>query len=177
MAVVVPAVAGPFDLGTVVTRVALFVDPKTAQITATSDQLPTILKGIPLDVRSVQVKLDRPEFSLNGTSCDPMSFAGSLVSTFGQSAGLSSRFQLGECTRLGFDPKIQLRLKGGTGRRAHPALTAILTNPSGTANLRSVSVALPRPSCSTRATSGRSAPGCSSRKAPVPRLRSTEPRR
>ena len=71
LAIITPAAAGPFDLGTVLTRVALHIDPSTAQITAVSDPIPSILQGIPLDVRSAQVRLDKPNFTLNGTSCDP----------------------------------------------------------------------------------------------------------
>jgi hypothetical protein len=143
LAVITPATAGPFDLGTVVTRTALFIDSKTAQITAKADPLPSILQGIPLDIRSVQIRLDRPDFSLNPTSCDAMTFAGELVSTLGQSASLSNRFQLGECGQLGLGPKMSLTLRGGTKRRGHPALRAVLENRAGDANLRSVSVALP----------------------------------
>ena len=143
LAVVTPAVAGPFDLGTIVVRTALRVDPKTAQITAVSDPVPTILEGIPLDIRSVDIALDRPNFTLNPTNCNPMAVSGQWFSTLGQAASLSSRFQLGECGRLGFKPKMTLRLKGGTKRGAHPALTAMLKPRAGDANIASVSVALP----------------------------------
>jgi hypothetical protein len=144
LAIVTPATAGPFDLGTIVVRTALYVDSKTAKINAISDQIPSILQGIPLDVRTVDVALDRPEFTFNPTSCDPMSVDGSLTSTLGQVAPLSSRFQVGECGRLGFKPQMSLSLKGGTTRGKHPALTAILTPRAGDANIASLSVALPK---------------------------------
>jgi hypothetical protein len=143
LAIVTPATAGPFDLGTIVVRTALHVDPKTAQITAVSDPIPHILEGIPLDVRAVQIKLDRPEFTLNPTSCDPMQITGSLLSTLGQSAPLANRFQVGECGRLGFKPRMRLALKGGTKRGKHPALTAVLEPRAGDSNIASLSVALP----------------------------------
>jgi hypothetical protein len=143
LAIISPAVAGPFDLGTILTRTAVRVDPKTAQVSATSDPIPATLQGIPLDVRSVDVSLDRPEFMLNPTSCDPMAVGGTLTSTLGSIAPLTSRFQLGECGRLPFKPKIALSLKGATKRGAHPALTAILTPRPGDADIASVSVALP----------------------------------
>src|SRR6188472_103687 len=143
MAIITPATAGPFDLGTVVVRVALHVNSETAQITAISDPIPHILAGIPLDVRSAQVKLDRPNFTLNGTSCDPLAFSGNLVSTLGQSAPLAERFQLGECGRLGFKHKLALRLIGGTKRGAHPVFRATLSMPAAGANIASASVALP----------------------------------
>ena len=89
--------AGPFDLGTVVVRAALHVDPATAQINAVSDPIPTILQGIPLDVRSISLNLARPRFTLNPTSCDPMAITGSALSVFDQSAALSNPFQVGDC--------------------------------------------------------------------------------
>jgi hypothetical protein len=144
LAIVTPATAGPFDLGTIVVRTALYVNRRTAQITAISDKIPTILRGIPLDVRSVQVKVDRPDFTINPTSCDPTSFDGQLTSTLVQTTALQSRFQVGECGRLGFKPHLALRLKGGTKRNRYPALTATLRMPEGSANLASISVALPR---------------------------------
>ena|GEM_PF-280187 len=144
LAIITPAVAGPFDLGNVVTRVALRIDPETARITAVSDPLPQILEGIPLDIRSVTVSMDRPGFTLNPTSCDPMEVTGELTSSLGQTAPLTNRFQVGECTRLGFKPGLRIKLKGGTKRAGHPALTATVTYPKGAyANIASASVALP----------------------------------
>jgi hypothetical protein len=144
LGIVTPATAGPFDLGTVVVRVALRIDPRTAQITAESDPIPSILEGIPLDVRTVDINMDRPDFTLSPTSCDPMAVNGQLISTINQVAQLSSRFQLAECGRLGFKPRLGLRLKGGTKRGGHPALTAVLAPRPGDANIASISVALPR---------------------------------
>lgn len=144
MAIVTPAVAGPYDLGTVVTRVALHLDPATAQITADADPIPAILQGIPLDVRSVDVSLDKPGFSRTGTSCDPLAVNGQLISTLGKAAALESPFQLGECGRLGFKPKLALRLKGGTKRAQNPRLIATLTAKDGEADIASTAVTLPR---------------------------------
>jgi hypothetical protein len=143
MAIITPATAGPFDLGTVVVRVALFVDRNSAQITAVSDPIPHILQGIPLDVRSAKVTLDRANFTRNGTSCNPSSFTGNLVSTLNNTAALSERFQLGECSALAFKPKLGIRLFGGTKRGAHPALRAVLQMPAGGANIAKATVALP----------------------------------
>ena len=143
-AVITPALAGPFDLGTVVTRVALKVDPETAKITAVSDPLPTQLQGIPLDIRSIALNADRKGFTLNPTSCDPMKVAGQVTSATGQGFGVESPFQVGSCSALAFKPKLALSLKGGTSRAQHPALKAVLTQPGGQANIGSVSVTLPR---------------------------------
>jgi hypothetical protein len=143
MAILTPAVAGPFDLGTVVVRAALYVDPETALVTVKSDPIPQILQGIPLDVRSIAVSVDRPGFTLNPTSCDPMAISAQAASVQGQIASLSSRFQVGGCKALPFGPKLSLRLRGGTARSAHPALTATLRLPPGGANIAAAQVALP----------------------------------
>jgi len=145
LAVVVPAVAGPFDLGTVVVRQALYIDPTTAQVTDVSDPFPTILDGIPLDIRRIDVDLNRPDFTVNPTSCDPMSVTGTATSTQGASASLSSHFQVGGCQDIGFAPKLKIALtgKGKTRSGDHPTLTATLTDPAGQANIHSAKVALP----------------------------------
>jgi hypothetical protein len=143
LAIVTPAVAGPFDLGTVVVRTALYVNPETAQIHAVSDPIPTILEGIPLDVRSVTLKMARPNFTLNPTNCEPLSFTGSALSVLNVSAPLTQRFQVGGCPALAFKPKLKLSLKGSTKRAGHPALKAILTMPPGNANIAKAQVTLP----------------------------------
>jgi hypothetical protein len=105
IAVVVPAVAGPFDLGTVVIRQALFIDPTDAHVTDVSDPFPTILKGIPLRIKSVSVALNRPEFTFNPSSCEAKAVSASIVSTGGAHATVSSRFQAGGCASLPFKPR------------------------------------------------------------------------
>jgi hypothetical protein len=139
---ITPAVAGPFDLGTVIVRTALQVDPTTARIHAVSDQLPTILNGIPLHLRSVVVDANRQEFSRNPTSCEPMSIDATLTGS-PDLKSLAERFQVGGCHDLGFKPKLNLRLKGGTKRGAYPTLNATLTARSGDADIKRVSVAMP----------------------------------
>jgi hypothetical protein len=144
MGIVTPAVAGPFDLGNVMVRTAVNVDPRTAQIHAVSDPLPTILQGIPLDLRDVRVILDRQGFAINPTSCAEKFANGKIDGTGGASANVSDRFQVGECASLGFKPRMSLRLRGGTKRGKHPALTAILRPRPGDANISEISVAFPR---------------------------------
>jgi hypothetical protein len=145
LAIVTPAVAGPFDLGTVVVRTALYTDPFTAQIHAVSDEIPHILEGIPLDVRSVTLKMARPNFTLNPTNCEPLAFTGAATSVFGQSAPLAQRFQVGGCNALKFKPKLSISLKGGTRRHTFPALKAVVTYPKqgAYANIASAQVTLP----------------------------------
>jgi hypothetical protein len=141
--VITPAVAGPFDLGVVTTRVALYVDPETARVHAVSDPLPQILDGIPLDVRSIALELDKPGFTLNPTSCNPSAVLGSATSALGSTQALSSPFQVGGCSALPFKPKLAINLKGGTKRGDFPALTATATAKPGEANIGRVSVELP----------------------------------
>jgi hypothetical protein len=143
MVVIAPAVSGPFDLGTVVSRVALRIDPQTAQISALSDPLPTILEGVELDVRQVAIDLDRPGFTLNPTSCEELAITGTATSTLGQAAPLSQRFQLGGCGELGFRPRLSLRLKGPVKRTANPKLIATLRPRPGEANVSFAQVKLP----------------------------------
>jgi hypothetical protein len=144
LAVVAPAVAGPFDLGNVVVRNALRIDPESAKITAVSDPIPTIVHGIPLDVRDLRVNLDRPGFTLNPTSCDPTSVDGTASGTEGATADLSDHFQVGECKALAFKPKLTLRLKGGTRRSDSPSLRATLVMPKKRgANIARAAVTLP----------------------------------
>jgi hypothetical protein len=143
--IITPAVAGPFDLGTVAVRTALYVNEYSTQIHAVSDQIPSILAGIPLDVRSIAINLNRPQFTLNPTSCNAMQILGSTTSTLGQTASLQNRFQVGGCRGLEFKPKLALSLKGPTKRTGHPALKAVVTYPKGGgyANIARAQVSLP----------------------------------
>jgi hypothetical protein len=143
LVVVVPAVSGPYDLGNIVVRNALRVDPVSARVSAISDPLPRIVEGVPLRVRSVLVDLDRPNFTINPTNCDPHSVDTEISGAEGASASPSSHFQVANCANLPFAPRLSLRLIGGTRRTAHPALRATLRPRAGDANISGLSVALP----------------------------------
>jgi hypothetical protein len=146
LSIVVPAVAGPFDLGNVVVRSALFVDKHTADLSVVSDPLPSILQGIPLQVRDVRVSVDKPDFILNPTSCAEKTISGVVASTEGLSARVSDRFQVGECANLAFKPRMVMRVggRGHTRRGQTSPFTTTLTMPQrGQANLRLVRVTLP----------------------------------
>jgi hypothetical protein len=129
LVIITPAVAGPFDLGTVVVRTALYVNEYTAQVRAVSDPIPSILAGIPLDVRTIALQLNRSNFTLNPSSCEAKEITGSVTSTLGQSIALKNRFQVGACGALGFKPGLKISLGGQTKRIGHPALKAVLTYP------------------------------------------------
>ncbi len=146
LVVIVPAVAGPFDLGNVVTRVALNLGLFNAQIQAVSDPLPTIIDGIPLDVRSIDLNLKRPNFTRNPTNCEVMAINGSVDTEPGQTASVNNRFQVGGCGNLRYKPGMKLSLEGSTRRAGHPALRAVVTAPQGGsyANTARLQVGLPR---------------------------------
>jgi hypothetical protein len=143
LVVVVPAVAGPYDLGNVVVRAAIDVDPATLQVTAVSDPLPRIVEGVPLRTRMIQVKLDRPDFTINPTNCEPFSIDASITGDQGSVVNASAPFQVANCTDLDYRPALRLQLKGGVNRLGHPAIRATLRTTPGEANSKRVSVTLP----------------------------------
>ncbi len=144
LAVITPAVAGPFDLGTVVVRVALYIDRSTAQIHAISDPLPTILDGIPLDLRSVSLSMNRAGFTFNPTNCEPMTVGGDAISTLNQTAGLSNRFQVGGCQGLSFKPAMVITTQGKTSKANGASLNVKVSQKAGEANIHKVDLTLPK---------------------------------
>jgi hypothetical protein len=152
---IVPAVAGPFDVGTVVTRQALDVDPRTAVASvdgSRSDPIPHILAGIPLRVRDVRVLTDRPHFTLNPSDCDPFHSIATLwgggsdpfASADDSPVQRSAPFQAANCAKLGFDPGLSLRLKGGTKRGDFPAFRFVYAPKSAESNLQDLALRFPR---------------------------------
>ena len=139
----VPAQAGPFDLGTVVTRAAINVDPNNSTVTAQTDPLPQILEGVPVAYRAIHVDVDRPNFILNPTGCTEKQITARVLATNGQVATPSDAYQATNCARLPYTPKLKLTLKGATKRSGHPALKAVLTQKPNQANNAKVSVQLP----------------------------------
>ncbi len=139
----VPAQAGPFDLGTVVTRAAISVDPTSAGVTVKSDPLPQILEGVPVFYKTIHVSIDRDDFMTNPTSCEPTSVRGTVRSDTGSAAPVSSPFQVGSCASLGFKPPLTIRLEGGTQRTKSPRLKAVVRPRPGDANIGKVTVKLP----------------------------------
>jgi hypothetical protein len=156
MAVITPALSGPFDLGTVVVRVALHVDPKTTEVRAVSDPIPDVFGGVKLSLRSIDVDLDRQRFIRNATDCsaeqavhgaiaggganpaDPAAFSSYAVSAF---------YRAARCRDLAFKPKLFTRLFGGrkmTQRAKHPSLRAVLEARQGDANIERTALVLPR---------------------------------
>jgi hypothetical protein len=155
LAVVTPATAGPFDLGTVVVRVALQVNPETAQVTAVSDPIPDVFGGAQLSIRSIALELSKKEFTLNPTSCDKSANTAILnggganpaSSASWSSFTASVPFQTSNCGDLKIRPKLVTRFLGGkkqTKRAGHPKLRATLTAREGDANIARTTLTFPR---------------------------------
>jgi hypothetical protein len=149
---ITPLVVGPYDLGVIAVRSALKVNPETATGRAVTDPFPQIYQGIPVRLRDIRLKLDRPEFTLNPTSCEEKQITAHITGTGGDlfstaddsAADLTERFQAADCASLAFKPKPSFRLFGATHRGAHPKLRAVVKGRPGDANIAGASVALPR---------------------------------
>jgi len=156
MVSITAARVGPFDLGTVVVRLAFKIDPETAEVfidSQGSDPIPHIIKGVPIHLRDIRAYTDRPQFVLNPTNCKRTSTASTLLGAgldFGSEADdrpvtVSTPFQAADCAVLPFKPRLSLKLKGGTRRGAHPAFKAILRMGGlGEAGVQRTQVTLPK---------------------------------
>ena len=145
LAAVTPALAGPYDYGTVVIRVALHVDPLTAQVSALSETMPQIIGGIPIRMRSIQVNIDKPNFTINPTNCSPFTVDSQGIGDQGTVTDFSSYFNAVNCDTLSFKPKMTMRQLGGrknTRRARNPQLQFDLKTRPGDANIKSLSVTL-----------------------------------
>jgi hypothetical protein len=144
--VITPAVAGPFDLGTVVVREALQLNPTSARAEidgAASDAVPRILEGVPLHLRDLRIVVDRPQFTLNATSCNPLATQATIWSQ-GTAFAASALYQASGCGALAYKPKLSLKLLGATKRGKFPALRSTLVPRPGDANTASAVVTMPR---------------------------------
>jgi hypothetical protein len=140
---IVPVLAGPFDLGTVVVRQTINVDPHTAQVSVSSDPFPTIIDGIPLRLRTVHVEINRPEFMLNPTNCSQLQITGRLTGEQGASAPLSSPFEVGNCATLPFKPALTASTQAKTSKQNGASLRVKVTQKPGEANIHRVDLQLP----------------------------------
>jgi hypothetical protein len=144
---VTPALAGPYDYGTVVVRVAIQVDPTDAHVTAFSDRVPSIIGGVPIRMRSIQVSIDRPSFMINPTNCNPFSVGSQGIGDQGTVADFSSYFQAVNCKLLAFKPRMTIKQLGSrkaTGRSKNPSLRFDLRTRNRDANIKQVAVTLPK---------------------------------
>ena len=148
------ATVGPFDLGVITVRSAIKVDRRTARVTVDSsgsDPIPHILQGIPIHLRDVRVYIDKPHTTVNPTSCEPFSVVSVLTGAGGRvadpaddaTATIPNRFQVSNCDALGFEPGLNLSLRGGTRRGQYPSLRAVYRTRPGDANIGRAAVTLP----------------------------------
>ncbi len=153
LAIVVHPEAGPFNLakyaGTpqeepVVVRAKIEINPTTAQVTVVSDPLPTFLEGVPVDLKAVEVVVDRKDFTFNATNCEPMSVAGSIGSAEGMTAAVTNRYQAADCGLLAFKPSFKVATKAVHTRRFGANLHVTVRSGAGQANIKSVFVELPK---------------------------------
>jgi hypothetical protein len=155
LTIVTHVLAGPFNLGNVITRAKIEINPVTAQITVTTDPLPQIIAGVPTDLRTVDAVIDRPGFMFNPTNCDPSSFSGTAWGTpppgaggGGATAGIDSHFQVGSCQSLKFEPKFTASTSGKTSKSQGASLTLKVQRESGPssqqANFTEAKIELPK---------------------------------
>jgi hypothetical protein len=153
LSIVNPAKAGPFDLGKVIVRAKIEVDPITTALTITSDnegpyKIPQYIRGIPLQIKHVNVTITRPGFTFNPTSCNNMQIGGSLSSTEGATQILAVPFQAHDCATLKFAPKFSASTSGRTSKANGASLSVKLTYPKAPfgsqANIAKVKVDLPK---------------------------------
>jgi hypothetical protein len=156
LSVVVPLNVGPFTLETQRVRAKLEINPTTGQVTVVTNPFPQIVDGVPTDVRSIQAVIDREHFLFNPTNCDPQNITGTALGTSpiggtgetGQTAPLSSRFQVEGCRALEFKPKFSVSTSGKTSKADGASLTTRVTYPAGSlgteANIKTVKVELPK---------------------------------
>jgi hypothetical protein len=148
LSIVNPADAGPFHLGKVIVRARIEVDPLTTALTITTGAIPHILDGIPLQIKHVNVNVNRPGFTFNPTNCDPKTITGTIGSVEGAASPVSVPFQVSNCANLKFAPKFSVSTAGKTSKAAGASLSVKLTYPPaplGTyANVAKVKVSLPK---------------------------------
>jgi hypothetical protein len=154
LSIVTNAVAGPFNLGLVIVRARIDVDPETSRLTVTSDPLPQIVFGVPLRLKRVTVNIDRPGFMFNPTNCGAPGQPGVQQVTAAVSgdqnavANVHSQFAVGGCQSLAFKPKFTVSTSGHTSRSRGASLDAKVSYPAGSVgsetNIARVKVDLPK---------------------------------
>jgi hypothetical protein len=151
LAIITPAVSGPFDLGTVVVRVALNINPLTAQVNAVSDPIPNVFGGVKLDLRSIDLDMNRHQFMLNPTNCAAQATAGTINgggsnpanSANWSSYAVSAPYQATGCKGLGFKPTFHARISGPTTRAKNPQIRVVVKARKGDANIARTALNLP----------------------------------
>jgi hypothetical protein len=144
LSVVVPAVAGPFNLGNVIVRAQIHVDRSTSALTVISDPLPQIIDGVPLRVKTVNVSIDRPGFMFNPTNCAQQHIAATITATQGANASVSSPFAVAGCKNLPFKPRFTISTGAKASKANGASLHVQVRTAPGEANIARVKVDLPK---------------------------------
>jgi hypothetical protein len=149
LSIVVPAVAGPFNLGNVIVRAAIHVDPRTSALSVTSDPLPQIVDGVPLRIQTVNVTIDRPNFMFNPTNCSQQAVTGAIAGALpsgapGVTASVSTPFAVAGCKNLPFHPQFAVLTHASTSKANGAYLHVKVTSGPGQANIGKVKVDLPK---------------------------------
>jgi hypothetical protein len=145
LSIVVPTVAGPFNLGSVVVRSQINVDPVTTALTVTSDPFPQVIDGIPLRLRTANVTIDRPGFIFNPTNCAQQQITATIAGAQGAQAHVSAPFAVAGCAGLHFGPTFKVSTSGHTSRVDGASLDVKLVYPKGAqSNISHVKVDLPK---------------------------------
>ncbi|HEY3759189.1 MAG TPA: hypothetical protein VGL37_05470 [Solirubrobacteraceae bacterium] len=143
LSIVVPAVAGPFDLGNVVTQAALGVEQYSGRVVVTA-AIPQSKGGVPLRLRTLSVAINRPSFLFNPTNCSTLASESGLTSASSATQALSTPFQVTECSKLPFKPSLSAATGAKTSRENGASLEVKITQGKGEANLHEVQVQLPK---------------------------------
>jgi hypothetical protein len=143
LSVAIPAVAGPFNLGTVVTRATLNVGLYSGRVTATS-VLPTIVGGVPLRLKGISIAINRANFLFNPTSCGALASESVLGSTLGATQSLSSPLTVSGCAALPFKPSLSASTGAKSSKANGASLEVKVTQGLHQANIRQVILSLPR---------------------------------
>jgi hypothetical protein len=144
LSIVVPAQAGPFNLGNVVVRSAITVNPETSAVTITSGPLPQIIDGIPLRMQTVNVNVNRPNFTFNPTNCAAKQIVVTVAGAQGAQDQLSSPFAAANCKDLPFSPSFTASTRAQTSLKNGASLDVKVAFKPGQANTKSVAVTLPK---------------------------------
>ncbi len=144
LSIVVPAVAGPFSLGNVVTRATINVEPNYPNRVTVASVLPVIFKGIPLRVKNINLNINRQGYLINPTNCSLFATETALTSTFGATQNLSSPFQVGNCSALALKPSFKSATSAKTSKALGASLETTINQGAGQTNIKSVLVQLPK---------------------------------
>ena len=151
LSIVLPTVAGPFTLrgnggvGRETVRASIAVNPTTGALTIASSPLPTILEGVPLDIGTIDVDINRSEFTVNPTTCEELHVTSSLTSVDGATASPSSRFQVANCAALPFKPSLSATTRGNASDIGDgAALNVKIAQQTGEAAIRSIHLEIPK---------------------------------